>query len=206
MDPLTATQLQLAVQDLRRHLTRGEDVGNVGVGVRLLTWGHDGLHGRDGGVGRLEGREAEGVHGDDDRLGAVLGLGHGRPRGIDRRSITFFLVIVSTILGTWATAQLQPYWGEDPSRVVIDEMAGVWIPLSLLTPLTAQGEVKDAWWWALVALVLFRFFDMVKPLGIKKLDNRQGAFYVMADDLLGGFYAAVSLIIIKIILVSAGII
>ena len=90
--------------------------------------------------------------------------------------------------------------------MVIDEMAGVWIPLSLLTPLTAQGEVKDAWWWALVALVLFRFFDMVKPLGIKKLDNRQSAFYVMADDLLGGLYAAVSLIIIKIILVSAGII
>ena len=90
--------------------------------------------------------------------------------------------------------------------MVIDEMAGVWIPLSLLTPLTAQAEAKDAWWWALVALVLFRFFDMVKPLGIKKLDNRQSAFYVMADDLLGGLYAAVSLIIIKIILVSAGII
>ena len=136
---------------------------------------------------------------------AALAYGLGIT-GESLQSITFFLVIVSTILGTWATAQLQPYWGEDPSRVVIDEMAGVWIPLSLLTPLTAQGEVKDAWWWALVALVLFRFFDMVKPLGIKKLDNRQGAFYVMADDLLGGFYAAVSLIIIKIILVSAGII
>ena len=54
--------------------------------------------------------------------------------------------------------------------------------------------------------VLFGFFDMVNQLGIKKLDNRQGAFYVMADDLLGGLYAAVSLIIIKIILVSAGII
>lgn len=136
---------------------------------------------------------------------AALAYGLG-VTGESLQSITFFLVIVSTILGTWATAQLQPYWGEDPSRVVIDEMAGVWIPLSLLTPLTAQGEVKDAWWWALVALVLFRFFDMVKPLGIKKLDNRQGAFYVMADDLLGGLYAAVSLIIIKIILVSAGII
>ena len=110
---------------------------------------------------------------------AALAYGLGIT-GESLQSITFFLVIVSTILGTWATAQLQPYWGEDPSRVVIDEMAGVWIPLSLLTPLTAQGEVKDAWWWALVALVLFRFFDMVKPLGIKKLDNRQGAFYVMA--------------------------
>lgn len=44
------------------------------------------------------------------------------------QSITFFLVILSTLLGTWATARLQPYWGEDPSRVVIDEMAGVWVP------------------------------------------------------------------------------
>lgn len=60
--------------------------------------------------------------------------------GESLQSITFFLVIVSTILGTWATAQLQPYWGEDPSRVVIDEMAGVWIPLSLLTPFTAQAK------------------------------------------------------------------
>ena len=69
------------------------------------------------------------------------------------QSITFFLVILSTLLGTWATARLQPYWGEDPSRVVIDEMAGVWIPLSLITPFTATGTPKDAWWWALVALV-----------------------------------------------------
>lgn len=118
------------------------------------------------------------------------------------QNITLFLVIFSTIIGTWATAQLQPYWGEDPSRVVIDEMAGVWIPLSLLTPLTATGETKDAWWWILVALVLFRFFDMLKPLGIKYLDRKHGAFYVMADDLLGGFYAAVIMLIIKIVVVA----
>ncbi len=113
--------------------------------------------------------------------------------------VTFFLVFLSTILGTWATAQLQPYWGEDPSRVVIDEMAGVWIPLSLLQPFTLSGSPKDAWWWALIALVLFRFFDMVKPLGIKKLDRKEGAFYVMADDLLGGVYAAITMVIIKIV-------
>ena len=58
--------------------------------------------------------------------------------------------------------------------------------------------------WLAPTVGMFGF--ALKPLGIKKLDNRQGAFYVMADDLLGGFYAAVSLIIIKIILVSAGII
>ena len=127
----------------------------------------------------------------------------GNIPGATLQSITFFLVIFSTLIGTWATARLQPYWGEDPSRVVIDEMAGVWIPLSLLMPYNSLGQPKDAWWWALVALVLFRFFDMVKPLGIKKLDRMKGAFYVMADDLLGGIYAAISMVILKIIFLWA---
>lgn len=123
----------------------------------------------------------------------------GGIHGTALQSITFLLVILSTLIGTWATAQLQPYWGEDPSRVVIDEMAGVWIPLSLLMPFTDNGMPKDDWWWAIIALVLFRFFDIVKPLGIKKLDRKEGAFYVMADDLLGGVYAAICMVIIKIV-------
>lgn len=110
-----------------------------------------------------------------------------------------FLVVVFTLLGTWATAQLQPYWGDDPSRVVIDEMVGVWIPLSLLSPLDEMGAAHDSLWWGLVALVLFRFFDMVKPLGIKKLDRRQGAFYVMADDILAGLYAMVVMVVAKVV-------
>ena len=62
-------------------------------------------------------------------------------------------------------------------------MVGVWIPLVL----------ASNWWTALLALVLFRFFDIVKPLGIRKLDERQGAFWVMADDILAGVYSAVVL-------------
>ena len=98
----------------------------------------------------------------------------------------------TTILGTWATARLQPYWGEDPSRVVVDEMVGVWIPLLVVQP--------KEWAWALAALVLFRFFDIVKPLGIKKLDRKTGAFWVMGDDILGGIYALVVMAVAKFIL------
>ena len=65
-------------------------------------------------------------------------------------------------------------------------MVGVWTPL-----LVATG-----WQTALAALVLFRFFDIVKPLGIRALDRRRGAFWVMADDLLAGVYSAVVLFII----------
>ena len=100
--------------------------------------------------------------------------------------VTWMLVIGFTPIGTWATARLRPYWGDDPSRVVIDEMVGVWIPLAVLHP----GEYA----WAVTALVLFRFFDIVKPLGIKALDRRKGAFWVMGDDILGGIYALIVLV------------
>ena len=102
------------------------------------------------------------------------------------QGVTLALAIVFTPIGTWATARLQPYWGEDPSRVVIDEMVGVWIPLAIFP----QGDC----WWALASLVLFRFFDIVKPLGIRSLDRRKGAFWVMGDDILGGIYALIVLI------------
>lgn len=100
--------------------------------------------------------------------------------------VTWSLVIGFTPIGTWATARLRPYWGDDPSRVVIDEMVGVWIPLAVLHP----GEYA----WVVAALVLFRFFDIVKPLGIKALDRRKGAFWVMGDDILGGIYALIVLV------------
>ena len=99
------------------------------------------------------------------------------------------LVVVFTLLGTWATARLMPYWGDDPSRVVIDEVVGVWVALLMASD----------WVTAVVALLLFRVFDILKPLGIRNLDRRRGAFWVMADDLLAGVYAAVCLIPIYLI-------
>lgn len=100
--------------------------------------------------------------------------------------VTLLSVACFTALGTWATARLEPYWGEDPGRVVVDEMVGVWIPLLL----------ASNWHEALWALLLFRFFDIVKPLGIRALDRRHGAFWVMADDLLAGLYSALVLYLI----------
>ena len=46
--------------------------------------------------------------------------------------VTALLIILFTLIGTWATKILMPCWGNDPSRVVVDEMVGVWIPLSVV--------------------------------------------------------------------------
>ena len=106
------------------------------------------------------------------------------------QAVTVVLILLFTLLGTWATQRLMPFWGDDPSRVVVDEMVGVWVVLL----------VADDVWTALLALLLFRFFDIVKPLGIRALDRRRGAFWVMADDLLAGLYAAVLILLLQIVL------
>lgn len=103
--------------------------------------------------------------------------------------VTLLLCMVFTVIGTWSVRKLSPFWGEDPSRVVIDEMVGVWIPL-LAAP---AGNV----YYAIAAFLLFRFFDIVKPLGIRSLDRKVGAFWVMADDILAGIYSLIIILVFR---------
>ena len=103
--------------------------------------------------------------------------------------ITVALILVFTLAGVWAADRLEPAWGEDPSRVVVDEMVGVWISL-LAAP---AGHV----WYGLAAFVLFRFFDILKPLGIRRMEKLPGGWGVMMDDILSGVYGFILLIVAR---------
>jgi len=95
--------------------------------------------------------------------------------------IGFLLItILTTILGAIATREVEKEWGEDPSKVVIDEIIGVWISL-LFLPLTWQN--------ILLGFILFRFFDITKPFGIRRLEAIKNGWGVMLDDVLAGIYA-----------------
>ena len=85
------------------------------------------------------------------------------------------------VIGTWAAQRVEPDWGKDSYRVVIDEVAGAWVGL-LGVPLTGPR--------LLLGLLLFRFFDIVKPLGIRQMEKLPGGFGVMLDDVLAGIYTA----------------
>ena len=69
---------------------------------------------------------------------------------------------------------------EDPGFVVIDEVAGQWITL-LASPFD--------WRYALLALVLFRLFDITKPFPIRRLENLPGGWGIVLDDVAAGLYA-----------------
>jgi phosphatidylglycerophosphatase A len=98
---------------------------------------------------------------------------------------------VFLVVGIWSAGKVEAGWGEDSYRVVIDEVAGMCITL-LFVP------VK--WPYVLIGLVLFRFFDIVKPLYIRKMELLDGGWGVMMDDVLAGVYA--NLILQVIILVK----
>lgn len=106
--------------------------------------------------------------------------------------ITLALVLVFTVLGAWSATVAERYWGEDPSRVVIDEVVGQWIPL-LAVP------AAFSWWHVLAAFILFRFFDIVKPLGVRKMEQFKAGWGIMADDLLAGCYGAIVLYLLSIV-------
>ncbi len=90
------------------------------------------------------------------------------------------LLIFVLGVGIWSANKLERIWGHDSNRIVIDEIAGMIIAL-LFVPVNIK--------YVLAGFILFRFFDIVKPLGIRKAEQLPGGFGVMADDVLAGIYA-----------------
>lgn len=78
---------------------------------------------------------------------------------------------------------------DDPGKVVIDEVAGQSLAFAFVSPLWLQQHLE----LLLFGFAFFRFFDILKPLGIKKLERLPGAVGVISDDLLGGIYAGLVL-------------
>ncbi len=105
--------------------------------------------------------------------------------------IALIITGIITALGIWSGNKVEPLWGKDHGRVVIDEVAGMCISL-LFIPVTIN--------YTIAALILFRFFDIVKPLYIRKMEALPGGLGVMMDDVLAGVYANVVLQLIILII------
>jgi len=134
--------------------------------------------------------------------GTVFGIGHLRPGPGTWASVTAVLLWWS--LGRLAPASVQPWIAlaiaiavtligipasalvargagrEDPSQVVVDEVAGQMITL-IAAPLM--------WKPLLAGLILFRAFDIIKPPPLRRLERLHGGFGIMADDVGAGVYA-----------------
>ncbi len=80
----------------------------------------------------------------------------------------------------------QAFGKKDPGQCNVDEIAGQSLAL-LAMPV-------GSWVWqplvvAATAFVAFRFFDILKPPPIRRLEKLPRGWGVLADDLLAGLYA-----------------
>jgi phosphatidylglycerophosphatase A len=102
------------------------------------------------------------------------------PAGFEKSCWQLVMVLLIFTVGTWSSGMVEGMWGKDSSKVVIDEVAGMAIALLYVPQNTG---------YIMISLVAFRFFDIVKPLGIRKAETLPKGWGVMADDLLAGSYS-----------------
>ena len=105
--------------------------------------------------------------------------------GLPGTAFGFFAALL-VVPGIWAADVVAKKAGKkDPGIVVVDEVVGQWVTLA--------GAPVFNWKSWLIALFLFRLFDVWKPPPIRRLEDLPGGIGIVADDVLAGIYAAVAL-------------
>jgi phosphatidylglycerophosphatase A len=106
----------------------------------------------------------------------------------------FLLMLIAAFaIGVWVCGETGKALGEaDYGGIVWDEIVSFMLVLFFTPP---------GWHWSLLAFMLFRFFDIVKPPPIRYFDsNWHGGLGVMFDDLLAAGYALMCLALVKSVL------
>jgi len=103
----------------------------------------------------------------------------------------FELTIVAFFfLASWISDKAQNHWGKkDDRRIVIDEIVGflitmLWVPRTTL--------------FVIAGFFLFRFFDVIKPPPLRRLEKVNGGYGVVLDDVAAGVYANIVLQIVRL--------
>jgi phosphatidylglycerophosphatase A len=98
--------------------------------------------------------------------------------------VALALIAVGTVIAVWACGEGEKELGHDAHPIVADEVIGQSIAL-LLAPHSLLAFFA--------AFVLFRIFDIAKPLGANQAQNLPGGYGIVADDFLAGIYSFATL-------------
>lgn len=92
------------------------------------------------------------------------------------------ILVVSALVGIYLCGKTARDIGvHDHGGIVWDEFVGMWITLF---------AAPQGWQWVAIGFVLFRVFDILKPMPIAWLDRRvHGGTGIMLDDIVAGTFA-----------------
>ena len=95
-------------------------------------------------------------------------------------SVHLSVIIILFVLGVYSSNKIAENLDDhDPSEVVIDEVVGMGISLFML---------PHSFELYFLAFILFRIFDIFKPLFIYRIQNLSGGWGIMLDDVLAGLF------------------
>lgn len=109
--------------------------------------------------------------------------------GFEKPYVIIPAILIITFLGIRLGTKFESLYGKDPAECTIDEVVGMWITLLFLP--------KD-FFIALIAFVVWRTLDIIKPFPARKSESLKGGLGIMMDDIISAVY---SLIIVHLILV-----
>ena len=117
----------------------------------------------------------------------------GAQGGYALLAVAILLYLPGRSLAKWGEQE----WGEDPGRLVLDEVVGYLLGAAIFW--LAEASPPDV--AELAALfVLFRAFDILKPWPVSRLEEIKGGDGVMLDDVAAGILAAVVLLLLPMLL------
>ena len=110
------------------------------------------------------------------------------------------LTIVIIILSIWICEKVsKDLFEKDHKSIVIDELAGMWV--ALLPVIYFASSQNERITYAILALVFFRFFDVLKPFPVSYFDQKyKNGFGIVFDDIIAGILATVPSLIILFLL------
>ncbi len=91
--------------------------------------------------------------------------------------LSLFLVYLA--IGICGEAEKR-LWRQDPSEVILDEFVAIPFCFLGLKQFMYPGNM---WMYMLAGFLLFRFFDILKPFGINRLQRLEGGIGIVADDI-----------------------
>lgn len=98
--------------------------------------------------------------------------------------IFLICVLILSLISVFFISKAEKKLGHDNNKIVLDEFLGYFIAVVFL-PKTVLIAV--------LAFILFRFFDIFKPEPVNILQKLPAGWGVMADDLMAGVYTNISL-------------
>jgi phosphatidylglycerophosphatase A len=111
--------------------------------------------------------------------------------------LIFFIILIFIFSVYSIDAFKNSFNNIDAKEIVIDEFVGQSIPILTIYSFFSKNDIGSFVSYVIVSFILFRFFDILKPYPINKIDkNMKNGFGVMFDDVVAGIYSSIVLLVI----------